>query len=229
MAKIEFYKINGEKDIAREYPESLKSEISASRILEYIRYVRNANRDAIANTKNKSEVSGGGKKPWKQKGTGRARHGSRRSPIWIGGGITFGPRSNRNFEIKINKKERKAALLAVIFSKVINKSAIGVEELKFSAPKTKEASGVIEKLPLKGFVGLFLERDNENLEKSFRNIPTVRLFNFDKLDVVSILCADSLLFTKKSLQELEAILSKKSQTIKKIDYNKIEKRELKDE
>ena len=201
--KIQFYKKNGEKDTAEEYPKSLESEISDSRILEYLRYVRNQNRVAIANTKNRAEVSGGGKKPWKQKGTGRARHGSRRSPIWIGGGITFGPRADRNFKIKMNKKERRAALLAVIFSKVKDKSAIGVTELKFSAAKTSEAVNLIEKLPTKGFVALMAEKNNQNSEKSFRNIAAVKLIYPGQIDIAEILSADTLLFTSKSLKELE--------------------------
>lgn len=205
--QIQFYKKSGEKDTAVEYPKSLESEVSDSRILEYIRYIQNQSRVAIANTKTRSEVSGGGKKPWRQKGTGRARHGSRRSPIWAGGGITFGPRSDRNFKIRMNKKERRAALLAVLTTKVKEKLAIGVTGLKFSVAKTSEAADVIEKLPTKGFVALFAQKENQNLVKSFRNIPIIRLIYPGRINIVEILSADTLLFTPESLKELEDVFS----------------------
>jgi len=207
--KIEFYKKSGEKDTAREYPKILESEISDSRILEYIRYLRAAERFAIADTKDRSEVAGGGRKPWRQKGTGQARHGSRRSPIWVGGGITFGPNSERNFAIRMNKKERRAALLAAVYSKVKDKLAIGVSDLKFSIPKTKEAAKVLEKLPLKGKTVVFLPGGDDNFKKSFQNISYCTLMSPEKPDIILILSADSLLFTKESLEQLALCFSDK--------------------
>lgn len=214
---IQFYKKTGEKDAIVSYPKSLESEISDSRILEYIHYIQNQNRVAIANTKTRSEVSGGGKKPWKQKGTGRARHGSRRSPIWIGGGITFGPRSDRNFATRMNKKVRRAALLSIIFSKVKEKSVIGITDLEFGGPKTADAANVIEKLPVKGFTALFAESGNENLVKSFRNIAVVKLINPARVNINKILTSDTLIFTRKSLKELESVFSgNKSKEVKPV-------------
>ncbi len=100
-------------------------------------------RPTIANTKFRGEVSGGGKKPWKQKGTGRARHGSNRSPIWVGGGITHGPRAERDYSVKINKKMRMAALTSVLSRKLKDGEIFFVEEINFALPKTKEAKAVL--------------------------------------------------------------------------------------
>ena len=124
--KIDFYKLNGEKDTPVEYPKALESETSGANILEYVRMVLANKRQVSANTKDRSEVSGGGKKPWRQKGTGRARAGSSRSPIWSGGGVTFGPRADRNYSIKLNKKEKRAALLTAMYSKVKDLSLIHI-------------------------------------------------------------------------------------------------------
>lgn len=206
--QIEFYKKNGEKDTPQEYPKNLESEVSDARVLEYVRMVRANMRKSTADTKGKGEVSGGGKKPWRQKGTGRARVGSNRSPIWIGGGITFGPTTDRNFKIRLNKKEKRSALLAAIYSKVKEKKAVGVTDLAFSGPKTKEAAEVLEKLPILGKVVVFAPKDDAIFEKSFRNIPIVTLALANNIDVVSVISSDSLVFTKQSLSELSKHFSK---------------------
>ena len=96
-----------------------------------------------AHTKDRSEVRGGGRKPWKQKGTGRARHGSRRSPIWTGGGVTFGPRNERNYLLKINKKVRTKALASVLSKKLVDQEVIFVDSLSMDEPKTKEAKAIV--------------------------------------------------------------------------------------
>jgi large subunit ribosomal protein L4 len=203
--KIDFYKKNGEKDESVEYPKYLESEISDQRILDYIKYVRNAIRDNIAHTKDRSEVSGGGKKPWKQKGTGRARHGSRRSPIWSGGGITFGPRNNRNFEIKMNKNEKRKALLAIIYSFVKSKKALGVLNLELKEPKTSFAAKLVEKLPINGRFTLISTKEDENIKKSFRNIAACYTMTAEKIDVVKLLSGDFILFTDESFNKITEI------------------------
>ncbi|MEI8061538.1 MAG: 50S ribosomal protein L4 [Candidatus Berkelbacteria bacterium] len=207
--KIEFYKKNGEKDTPIEYPKNLVSEVSDARLLEYVRMVRANMRANNAKVKDRSEVSGGGKKPWKQKGTGRARVGSSRSPIWSGGGVTFGPTNERNYTIKLNKKEKRAALLAAIYSKVSDKKAIGVTDLVFSAPKTSDAAKTLEKLPVSGKVMVFVPAADENAKKSFQNIPVVTLAVANTIDIISVISADSILFTKESLSELNKHFSAK--------------------
>ena len=137
-------------------------------------------RAGTAHTKDRGEVSGGGKKPWKQKGTGRARHGSSRSPIWVGGGTTFGPRSEKDYSKKINKKMRTKALFAVLSKKVADNGVLFVDSLSLSAIKTKDAATVLSSFAkIDGFeklgknVLVALPEKNEVLEKSFANIPGV--------------------------------------------------------
>ena len=130
-------------------------------------------RRALANTKTRGEVRGGGKKPWKQKGTGRARHGSTRSPIWSGGGITFGPRSNRNFFKKVNEKMKKRAFCMLLTNKIDNNLLLVVENLTFEKPKTKEILSFIEKAKFESKTSVLfaLGAKDENTFKAIRNIP----------------------------------------------------------
>lgn len=211
--QIQFYKKNGEKELPVEYPKSLVSEVSDARLLEYVRMVRANMRSNNAKVKDRSEVSGGGKKPWRQKGTGRARVGSSRSPIWTGGGVTFGPTNDRNYTIKLNKKEKRSALLAAIYSKVSDKKAIGVSDLKFIAPKTSDAALVLEKLPLTGKVMVFIPSADVAAKKSFQNIPIVTIAVANNIDIVSVISADNILFTKESLAELGVHFSPKNKEV----------------
>src|SRR3990172_7343202 len=103
-------------------------------------------RKPVAHTKDRSEVRGGGKKPWRQKGTGRARHGSIRSPLWVGGGVSHGPRNERNYQVKINKKMRRGALLSLLSRKLKDKEVVVLDDFRLSSSKTKEAFGVFKNL-----------------------------------------------------------------------------------
>jgi len=217
--RIQFYKKSGEKAQSVAYPKEMEVEISDQRILEYLRYLRHNQRRVIAKTKDRSEVSGTGAKPWRQKGTGRARHGSRRSPIWAGGGGAFGPNSDRNYKIKMNKKERQMAFLAILSAKIKNKSAMGVTDAKLSTPNTKTALSLIEKLPLKGNIGVVIPGNDQNWLKSFRNISFCKPMTPAAINGLDLLSLDSLLFTKESFNNLSAIYSarKKAKLIKKND------------
>jgi len=155
-------------------------------------------RPTTANTKTRGEVRGGGKKPWKQKGTGRARHGSSRSPIWKGGGVTHGPRAERDFTVKINKKMRRAAFLAVLSKKAKDGEVILVEKLSFDAPKTKDAKAMLIALAkVAGAGALIAKRVNAGLiafaepnvtaKKSFRNIGNVALEDVRNLNPVDLM------------------------------------------
>lgn len=137
-------------------------------------------RAGTAHTKDRSEVRGGGKKPWKQKGTGRARHGSRRSPIWSGGGITFGPRNEKDFSVKLNKKVRRKALGVLLSKKLVDAELLFVDAIALGEPKTAEAKKALEGIAtVKGFETALSKPKNatlivlpgrdENVEKSFRN------------------------------------------------------------
>jgi large subunit ribosomal protein L4 len=152
-----------------------------------------------AHTKDRSEVRGGGKKPWRQKGTGRARHGSSRSPIWVGGGVTFGPRNERNYDKKINKRMKKKALNTILSQKLRDGEIIFVDGFNFTEPKTRQAKETLTALSkVKGLekiayktgkrAAIYNPEKNDAFIKSFRNIEsagTDELRNINPLDVIS--------------------------------------------
>lgn len=155
-------------------------------------------RSPIAHTKTRGEVAGGGKKPWRQKGTGRARHGSTRSPIWVHGGIAHGPRNEKNFYRKINRKAKIKALNTILSRKFKDGEILFVDTLSFGAPKTKEAKEVLSSLSkIKGFEKLSTKPKNAaiiaidkkypELEKSFRNLGNVDVEEIRNINPVSIL------------------------------------------
>jgi large subunit ribosomal protein L4 len=161
--------------------------------------MRSNKRAGTADTKDRGEVRGGGKKPWKQKGTGRARHGSTRSPIWVGGGVTHGPSSAKNYKRKISKKMRAQALFSVLSKKLKNEEILFVDTLSTSNIKTKDALKTMQNLakasgmkPLanskKARVLTALFERNEKVEKSFRNLSQLEIVflkNLNPLDVLN--------------------------------------------
>lgn len=169
-------------DLVHQVAESMKSDA----------------RKPVAHTKNRGEVRGGGKKPWQQKGTGRARHGSIRSPLWVGGGVTHGPRNEKNFERKVNKKMKAKALYTILSKKFKDGEILFVESFGLTAPKTKEAKDIVtsiagisgfQKISTKKRNVLYIAFDgkNEAAEKSFRNMGNVYLDearNMSPLDVL---------------------------------------------
>lgn len=155
-------------------------------------------RAGTAHTKDRSEVRGGGRKPWKQKGTGRARHGSRRSPIWAGGGVTFGPRNEKDYSKKINKNVKSKALASVLTKKYTDGEMIFVDSVAFEAPKTTEAKKVIEALSgVKGYEGIKTKKINstllvlpsrdENTEMSFQNFGNISVMQAKDVNPVELL------------------------------------------
>src|SRR3989344_4577537 len=134
---------------------------NADLVHEVVRLINSNSRTAIAHTKTRGEVRGGGKKPWKQKGTGRARHGSSRSPIWVGGGVAHGPRSDKNFERKINKKARTKALLAILSRKFQDGEILFLDGITMNVPKAREARSTLVSLSaIKGYERLMTKKSN---------------------------------------------------------------------
>ena len=164
-------------------------------------------RQATAKTLTRGEVSGGGKKPWRQKGTGRARAGSSRSPIWRKGGIVFGPTGNENYKISQNKKEHALAVKSALTLKATSKNVIVVDELNFEAPSTKAAVEVLTKINAKAKTLIVISSDNDNLVASARNIPGVIVVKTNNLSVYDILNSDSVVFTKESVKAVEGGLA----------------------
>jgi large subunit ribosomal protein L4 len=153
-------------------------------------------------TKTRAEVSGGGRKPWRQKGTGRARHGSIRSPIWTGGGIAHGPKP-RDHSVRVNKKMRRAALRGALTDALQSGKLAVLDELSFEEPRTKDAVGVLEALELQGRILVVLPEPEDLVERSFRNLPYVKITFSRSLSVYDLIAADRVLFTRTALDVLE--------------------------
>lgn len=156
--------------------------------------------------KNRSAVSGGGRKPWRQKGTGRARQGSIRSPQWRGGGIVFGP-TPRSYSYKLPKKVRRLAIKSVLSQKVLDGKFVAVEGLSFDAPKTKDFKEVLNGLSIDSKVLVVLEGGNDFAALSARNLPNVSVVESDNVSVLDVVSADKLLITKAALTQLEEVLA----------------------
>lgn len=159
-------------------------------------------RQSLAHTKTKGEVRGGGKKPWKQKGTGRARQGSTRSPQWVGGGVVFGPRKERDYSVKINKKMKRLVMAMVLSDKVANDRLLVLESYPIKIGKTKEMSTVLKKLPVKGSVLCLQTPSDPMLARSVRNLPKIHFAGTSDISIADILHADFLLSTPAVIEKL---------------------------
>jgi large subunit ribosomal protein L4 len=169
-------------------------------------------RKGLAHTKTRGEVRGGGKKPWKQKGTGRARVGSIRSPIWRHGGITFGPRSNRNWSLKMNRQSARQALLMALSDKAKEGKLFVIENFKMEKPKTKEFAGMLEsfkKMALGKKQLLVIPATEKNIVRSSRNIPSITPITANSINTYEILKADSMVVLKDSIGIIEKTYLKK--------------------
>ncbi len=160
-------------------------------------------RKTISHAKGKGEVRGGGRKPWRQKGTGRARAGSIRSPLWRGGGVTFGPTKKRVFKKKINKKMKRKALLMVLSAKVKNNLLLILDKLILREPKTKLIEKTIKKLPIDGSVLIALPKVEKNIIIAAKNIPEVETIEARNLNVLDLLSFKYLVIPKESLKIIQ--------------------------
>ncbi|EKB54993.1 50S ribosomal protein L4 [Facklamia hominis] len=175
-------------------------------IFEAVVMQRASLRQGTHAVKNRSAVSGGGRKPWRQKGTGRARQGSIRSPQWVGGGVVFGP-TPRSYSYKLPKKVRRLALNSVLSQKVLDQKFVVVDELVFEAPRTKEFKQVLANLNINSKTLLVLEGDNEAAYLSARNIPNVKVIDDENVNVLDVINADQVLITKAALSTVEEALA----------------------
>ncbi len=162
-------------------------------------------RRSIANTKTRGEVSGGGKKPWKQKGTGRARQGSTRSPQWVGGGITFGPSSERNWSVKINKKTKKKALFMGLSDKTQSSKLFILEDVVTTSPKTKVMVALLQKLPIDRNALLVCAGSNPELMRMVRNLPNVKLVTAQSVNLLDVLTYRTIIFLKDAVPAFEQV------------------------
>ncbi len=174
-------------------------------VYEAILLAQANSRQATAKTKKRSEVSGGGKKPFRQKGTGRAREGSTRAPQFVGGGNVFGPTGNQNYKLKQNRKEARLALKSVLVEKVYEKDLIIVDEFKFESPKTKEFAKVLANLNAKAKVLLVLEEEDGNAILSARNVKNLKVVRPTAINVYDIVKYDSLIVSAAALAKIEEV------------------------
>ena len=168
---------------------------------------RAAQRMGTACTKTVGEVTGTNKKPWRQKGTGRARAGSFQSPLWVGGGVVFGPKP-RDFSKKVSKKTRGLALRKALSERLKAGDVVVVDDLKLDSPKTKDFIKVINALELKGTTLVVSNGGDKNLELASRNVENVALATSDSLNTYDVLRPDKLVFTKSAFEKVEARLTK---------------------
>jgi large subunit ribosomal protein L4 len=165
-------------------------------------------RQISAHTKFRGEVRGGGKKPWRQKGTGRARHGSIRSPLWKGGGVTFGPRTERIFEREVPKKMRRKALLMVLSEKAKNKTLLVLDKIELEKGKTKEMAKSLAKLPCKNQSALIaLPNYDKKIFLASRNIKKILIDEVRNLNVLDLLNSKYLLMPKETIKTIEKTLT----------------------
>ncbi|PIP55733.1 MAG: 50S ribosomal protein L4 [Candidatus Zambryskibacteria bacterium CG_4_9_14_3_um_filter_42_9] len=193
------YSLNGKKSGTVSLPEYIFGlNWNADLVKQVADSLLSSKRKNVAHTKDRSDVRGGGKKPWRQKGTGRARHGSIRSPIWVGGGVTGGPRNEKNFERKVSKKMRTKALYTILSRKLKDGEVLFIDSIVLNEPKTMEAVKALESLSsIKGFEKLFLKKNNaaaialsgkyKETERAFNNLGNVEIFEARNLNPLSLL------------------------------------------
>ena len=207
MSKLSVLNTKGEKvkDITLS-KEVWGIEPNDAVLYDAITLSRNSLRQGTADTKTRSEVSGGGKKPWRQKGTGRARQGSTRAPHWYHGGVVFGPHANRNYTIKMNRKERRLALKSALAYKVIESELVIVDNFNVETTKTKEVKTILANLKADKNVLIVVDELNENLILASRNLRNVILLEASEINVMDIISADKMIITEKAVKAIEEVL-----------------------
>ena len=205
MPKVDVYDIKGKKvdtiDLKEEIFVIVPNETIVHSVL--VNYLANQ-RQGTQSTKTRAEVSGGGKKPWRQKGTGRARQGSTRAPQWIKGGIALGPKP-RSYTYKVNKKERRLAVKSLLSSKVLESELVVVDKLAFDEIKTKNMANALTSLKVEGKALILLPEKNENVQKSARNIEGVKTSLVNTINVYDLLKYTKLVVTVDTIKKLEEV------------------------
>ena len=205
MPKIDVYDINGKKVKELELNEAVFGIEPNENVVHsvVVNYLANQ-RQGTQNTKTRAEVSGGGRKPWRQKGTGRARQGSIRAPQWIKGGIALGPRP-RSYVYKVNKKERALAVRSVLSAKVQEQELVVVDKLSLKEIKTAEMVKTLANLKVEGKAVVLLPANDVNVQKSARNIEGVKTLTVDTINVYDLLKYNKLVVTEDTVKKLEEV------------------------
>lgn len=202
--KIKLYNQEGKELREIDLPEDIFGlDINHDLLHQAFLAQKNNKRAAIANTKTRSDVRGGGKKPWKQKGTGRARVSSIRSPLWKGGGITFGPTNERNFSQKINKKMKKKAILMALSSKIGSSELMVIDNIVLADAKTKLAKNVVDNLSIKEKTLVVQPSVDGVIQRSFRNLPKIKTILASSLNVADLLEYKRLIIIEESINVIK--------------------------
>ena len=201
MAKVHVLDQTGKKTNEINAPEEVLSyPLKEHLIYEAVVNYRANQRRGTASTKTRAEVRGGGRKPWRQKGTGRARAGSTRSPLWRSGGVTFGPKP-RDYSYRMPRKAKRNALKSALAMKFSEKQIMVLDSLNFKEPKTKDGANFLKKLKLDSVL-VIDNKENKNLFLSLRNIPKVKAVDFNQINIYDVLNHKSLVFTQKAFETL---------------------------
>jgi large subunit ribosomal protein L4 len=204
MIKVDLHNMKGKKEGELELSEEVFGvKANADLIYQVMRVQMLFRRQNSAHTKDRSEVRGGGRKPWRQKGTGRARHGSRRSPIWKGGGVTFGPRNERNYKKKINKKAKRSALFMILSAKREKNMIFFVSDLKIKEPKTKEMREFLKNTFCDKSTLVVLPEMDKNVIMSTRNLENVDTIQAKDLNPLDLLSYKYLVMPQKSVEVIK--------------------------
>ena len=205
MSSIDVLDMQGKKVSTLELNDAIfNKEVNEALIHTVIvNYLANQ-RQGTQSTKTRSEVSGGGRKPWRQKGTGRARHGSTRSPIWVKGGIALGPKP-RSYKYKLNKKEKQNAIKMILSAKLADNKIIVLNELNLTEVKTKAVVNVMRNVNAEGRTLLLLPERNETIFKSARNIDKMHISNVDILNAYELLNNKQIVMTVDAVKKLEEV------------------------
>lgn len=207
MEKLSVLNIKGEKIKDITLNETVWGITPNDAVLyDAITLTRNALRQGTADTKTRSEVSGGGRKPWKQKGTGRARQGSTRAPHWIKGGIVFGPHP-RSYSKKMNRKERRLALKSALSYKVLDKELMILDSFIVETNKTKDMKAILTTLNITGKTLIVVEELTENVILGTRNLPNVVLLEAAEINTLDIIAADQMIVTEAAVKAIEEVLA----------------------
>lgn len=206
MANVDVYQQSGAKNGSTTINDAIFAIEPNNNVIADVVIMQQASlRQGTHAVKNRSAVRGGGRKPWRQKGTGRARQGSIRSPQWRGGGVVFGP-TPRSYAYKVPRKVYRLALKSVLSQKVADKELIVIDELKFDKPSTKEFQTLLNKLKVQGRTLLVVEADNQNAMLSAQNIARVKAITADNVNVLYIINNQQTIITKAALAKIEEAL-----------------------
>jgi large subunit ribosomal protein L4 len=208
MKKIDVLNVQGKKVKDITLNESVFGiEPNDTVIYDAIRVATSNARQGTHSVKTRAEVSGGGRKPWRQKGTGRARQGSTRAPHWIHGGVAFGPQTDKNYTLKMNRKERRLALKSALSYKVLDNELIVLDELKLASAKTKEMKDILANLNVERNILVVVDELDENLILAARNLENVLLLQADEINTMDIISAHVLIATEAAIKSVEEALA----------------------